>query len=923
MDPSPLLTDEIFTAFLHCRYKAHLELRGITGEKSDYERSHAERAASYRTLATEELLRRHHGASVIQRPSSLSDALLTGVPLILGTTASDAGDSCRIDALERVDLTGTIPATAYAPIFFVHNEKVSSHDRLLCAFQASILSRVQGAQPQFGTIVNGKNFKQSRVELVTLAGALGNTLGQLKTLAAGEKAPPLVLNKHCSECEFRRQCRATAIQKDDLSLLTGLSPKEIAEHNRKGIFTITQFSYTFRPGRMKRIVEAGGRRHDPALQALALRERTIYITQRQAVPNPKVKVYLDAEGLIDPTFIYLLGLLIVEGDSCQRLSFWADRPTEEAAIWASFLHILVGLGEDFVLYHYGSYDSRFLQRMAKLHGGDPELLRRIEGRSVNVLALIHGRVFFPTYGNDLKSLAGYFGFSWSIPEPSGLQAIAWRYDWEATGEETFKQRLLDYNQEDCSALQRVVEAIRSLGADPSSDGVSQQVANVDDIKVPRGHKFCNPEYALPEFAGITKCSYFDYQRTKVLFRTSPAVKQANRRKEKQRRPACKINQIVEYPGPANCPHCGSDDFGTQGCYSRLIVDLKTVRGGLKGWVTRHKARRYLCRQCGGNWVAEDYLGGRALHPGRPYKYGWTLCGWVAYATVVLRLTNEAIAEALRDHFGIIIRSAVVSKVRSQAADRYRGTYESLLASLRKGQLVHADETWGKVKGASKRGYVWAFASPDVAVYVYSPTRKGDPVQETLAGFKGVLVSDFYAAYDALDCPQQKCLVHLLRDLNDDLVKRPFDEELKQLAGRFASLMQAIVQTIDRYGLKKYHLHKHKQEVDRFYERESAAAYASEVARHYRQRFLKYRDKLFTFLDHDGVPWNNNNAENAVKRFVSRRKSLGGTGALSESGLRDYLLLLSIYQTLRYRNISFWKFLLSGETDIAAFTTKCR
>ena len=35
---------------------------------------------------------------------------------------------------------------------------------------------------------------------------------------------------------------------------------------------------------------------------------------------------------------------------------------------------------------------------------------------------------------------------------------------------------------------------------------------------------------------------------------------------------------------------------------------------------------------------------------------------------------------------------------------------------------------------------------------------------------------------------------------------------------------------------------------------------------------------------------------------------------TEGGIRDYLLLLSIYQTLRYRNLSFWKFLLSGETD---------
>jgi hypothetical protein len=47
----------------------------------------------------------------------------------------------------------------------------------------------------------------------------------------------------------------------------------------------------------------------------------------------------------------------------------------------------------------------------------------------------------------------------------------------------------------------------------------------------------------------------------------------------------------------------------------------------------------------------------------------------------------------------------------------------------------------------------------------------------------------------------------------------------------------------------------------------------------------------------------------------------GTGAYSEAGLRQYLMLLSMYQTLRYRGLSFWKFLLSGETDIAAFTAR--
>jgi hypothetical protein len=302
-------------------------------------------------------------------------------------------------------------------------------------------------------------------------------------------------------------------------------------------------------------------------------------------------------------------------------------------------------------------------------------------------------------------------------------------------------------------------------------------------------------------------------------------------------------------------------------------------------------------------------------------YGRGLCGWVVYASISLRQTNEVIGEALEEWFGVRLGRCYASKIRKREVERYRATYESLLAALRSGPVVHADETRVPIKGAAGSGYVWAFASPDTAVYVYAPTRGGDTVRETLSGFQGVLVSDFFAAYDSLDCPQQKCLIHLIRDINDDLLKNPFDDELRRQAARFTALLQAVVETIDRYGLKKYHLHKHKKDADRFFTTESGASYGSEVARYYQNRLLRHRAKLFTFLDYDGVPWNNNNAENAIKRFVSRRKSMGTP--FTESGIRDYLLLLSISQTLRYRNASFWRFLLTGETDIAAFTVSSR
>jgi len=93
-------------------------------------------------------------------------------------------------------------------------------------------------------------------------------------------------------------------------------------------------------------------------------------------------------------------------------------------------------------------------------------------------------------------------------------------------------------------------------------------------------------------------------------------------------------------------------------------------------------------------------------------------------------------------------------------------------------------------------------------------------------------------------------------------------------------------------------------------------YRSEAALKHQKRFAKYRDSLFVFLDHDSVPWNNNNAENAIKRFASRRKLIGSS--FTEKGLQDYLVFLSIYQTCRNKHLSFLRFLRSGGFDLDAF-----
>src|SRR5205814_2323278 len=115
-----------------------------------------------------------------------------------------------------------------------------------------------------------------------------------------------------------------------------------------------------------------------------------------------------------------------------------------------------------------------------------------------------------------------------------------------------------------------------------------------------------------------------------------------------------------------------------------------------------------------------------------------------------------------------------------------------------------------------------------------------------------------------------------------------------------------VQTVDQRGLQSRFLRRHQSDVARLYEYLERSEYHSAEATGYQRRLLKNRDKLFTFLDYDGVPWNNNNAEHAIKAFVAIRNVIGGTS--SEKGIREYLTLLSISETCKCKVVRFLDFL---------------
>ena len=79
-------------------------------------------------------------------------------------------------------------------------------------------------------------------------------------------------------------------------------------------------------------------------------------------------------------------------------------------------------------------------------------------------------------------------------------------------------------------------------------------------------------------------------------------------------------------------------------------------------------------------------------------------------------------------------------------------------------VLHADETGWRVNG--KTHWLWCFTTIDSTSYMIDRSR-GSPALKRFfrKEFCGVLVTDFWSAYNAVVCAQkQKCLPHLLRDL---------------------------------------------------------------------------------------------------------------------------------------------------------------
>ena len=942
------ITPSLFYSYLKCPTKCWLHAAGEQTPGTSYSEWLQSQDASYRTTATSRLradtppevctvdppadtlktaqwqlaldvtvaseLRSSRGneAQTSPPPASTHDSKNNDQSLL--TSAATIIES-PLHAVERVPSEGRGKATQFIPVRFIFRNKLTKDDRLLLAFDAFVLSQILGRDVGLGKIIHGDDHATFKVKTSALTGEVRKHLDKIAALLSSAAPPDLVLNRHCAECEFQARCRKIAIEKDDLSLLSSMSAKERQKLRSKGIFTVTQLSYTFRPRRRPKRQRDKREKYHHALKALAIREKKIHIVGSPELKIEGTPVYMDVEGLPDRDFYYLIGVRIGNGESSVQHSLWADSVEDEGKIWREFLAILE-TAEKPVLIHYGSYETNFSKQMAERHGSPQveSVAAKAIASALNLVSVMFARIYFPTFSNGLKEIGGWLGFAWSETKASGLHAILWRHIWETSKDNVSRERLIGYNSEDCRVLEIVAQAVSRNGDEQPGAAAGKQQKDVVSVESLKSLETMWPKFKSPfsELEQVNKAARWDYQRDRVYVRSSQRIRRIVERERTIKPRLARITKIIQTPKLVCCPTCMGTVIRQIKATKRILYDVQLRKCSLRGIGHEYHYAVLWCSKCQSGFGVPAPFWPKS-------KYGRNLVAYILYHVIELCIPMGVVALSLNRLLGFNLTQAMIHNLKRSAARHYQNVQQVILKNLCKGGMVHVDETRVSVKG--KTGCVWVITNLHEVAYVYTDAREGEFVQNLLKDFSGVLISDFFTAYDSIDCSQQKCLIHLIRDLNTEVLNQPYDQELKEIVKAFAELLKAIIETVDRYGLKKHFLKKHRRYVDRFYRRLNKTVWRSEAAIKCQQRFEKNRDGLFTFLDHDGVPWNNNNAEHAIKAFARLRDVI--QGSCTRSAVQEYLVLLSVCQTCKYMGVDFLDFLRSGEKDIHAFAESRR
>jgi hypothetical protein len=265
-----------------------------------------------------------------------------------------------------------------------------------------------------------------------------------------------------------------------------------------------------------------------------------------------------------------------------------------------------------------------------------------------------------------------------------------------------------------------------------------------------------------------------------------------------------------------------------------------------------------------------------------------------------RMPQRTIQRMLSGLYGLKISVGEISKLLHVVADRGKPAYTDLLRQIRASAVVNGDETGWREDGVN--GYIWSFSTPKARYLLRDPSRAKEVVSRTLGEeFSGVLVSDFYGAYNAYEGVKQRCWVHLLRDLKHlqqnhlgNCSVGQWVDHIKSIYEEAKAVARSDLDQMDRCRMRQHFEARMLRLATPYLNAEKAPQ------RVLAKRISSFLGELFSFVDCEGVPSDNNAAERAVRPAVIARKISGGTR--SPKGSKTRMILMSLFGTWNLKGL---------------------
>jgi len=372
---------------------------------------------------------------------------------------------------------------------------------------------------------------------------------------------------------------------------------------------------------------------------------------------------------------------------------------------------------------------------------------------------------------------------------------------------------------------------------------------------------------------------------------------------------------IEVLLPEQCGHCGANlpqkpgKAPTAGEPRRHQV---TEVPAVKAHITEYQFPNVVCGHCG-----------KATHAPLPEEmagqFGPRLTALIAYWTVVCRLPRRLVEAMLADVLGIEISLGSTQKAWEEVSQAVEQPVQQLQEQLPRAAVLNVDETGWRTNGDKR--WLWALVAHQFVFYVVASSR-GAAVLVSLLGavFRGILCSDRWVVYLTYHAGgMQLCWAHLKRnilgiaaDARSPSARRFCRDALAIVARLFRLWYRFRGDLRDRRGnpqpldrrqliLKSIPLQKKL-----FALAEAHLDDADREVRNLATALFVHFQRLFTFLEEEGVEPTNNVAERTLRTAVQWRKiSFGnrsGTGELATARL------LTVAQTCKRQQRHVWGYL---------------